>query len=187
MSSPTPSPSTVLQRSLRLSALVAVVCVWALLFSGPVPAAAQIDELQQRLEQVEAEQAQLSATLETATARVDDLTARLAEVRDRSDYLRAEVAKLSKREARARALMDRRLIAIYKGDRASGLMAFATGTSLGDLSSRTHYLSALTRDDAERYEQAAALIAATDARRNELAQVDARLDDLVTEAAQAQA
>ncbi|MPZ73775.1 MAG: peptidoglycan DD-metalloendopeptidase family protein [Nitriliruptorales bacterium] len=164
------------------------VCVWSLV-SGLLPVAAQPDEeaLRQQLEQVEAEQARLSSSLESATARVDDLTARLAEVRDRADALREELDVLERREAKARKLMDRRVVQIYKGDRGNDFMAFATGTSVSELSSRTHYLSALTRDDAQQFEQATALITTAQARRAELAQVDARLDGLSREAADAQA
>jgi murein DD-endopeptidase MepM/ murein hydrolase activator NlpD len=63
----------------------------------------------------------------------------------------------------------------------------AGGRSISDLTQRTHYLRAMTRTETQNYEQASRLIATTQARRAELATVDSRLDDLVAQAADAQA
>ena len=188
MLAPTPSPSTVCQRSSRLLTLVAFVCLWALI-PATFPAAAQSEEeaLRQQLEQVEAEQAELTASLHAATARVDDLTARLAQIRDRADQLRAEIGDLAEQEARARKLIDQRVVAMYKGGSVSSFASIASGKTISDITRRTHYLSAMTRTDAEHYEQAQVLIATTEARRAELGTVDRRLDQLVAEAADARA
>jgi peptidoglycan LD-endopeptidase LytH len=188
MSVPTLPPSTVLRRAPGRLALVVVCCVWALV-AGMLPAVAQTDAdaLRSELDQVEAEQAELSQSLGEATARVDDLTARLAQVRDRSDQLHRELEALAGRSAAARRLMDARIRDIYMGDRVNDMMAFATGTSVADVSRRTHYLTAMTRREQSRFEQAAILVRTTQARQAELDVVDARLDELVTEAAQAQA
>src|SRR5687768_7486968 len=74
MSVPTFPPSTATRRAPGRSALVVVCCVWALV-AGMLPAVAQTDAdaLRSELEQVEAEQAELSQSLGEATARVDDL------------------------------------------------------------------------------------------------------------------
>ena len=188
MSAPTFPPSTASRRAPGRSALVVVCCVWALV-AGVLPAVAQTDAdaLRSELEQVEAEQAELSRSLEEATARVDDLTARLAEVRDRSDTLHAEIKRLAARSEAAQRLMDARVRDIYKGDRVNDMMAFATGTSVSDVSRRTHYLTAMTRTEQTRFEEATILVRTTQARRAELDVVDARLDELVADAAQAQA
>lgn len=188
MSVPTLPPSTALRRAPSRTVLVVATCLWALV-AGTLPAVAQSDSdaLREQLEQVEAEQAELSQSLDEATARVDDLTARLAQVRDRSDELHAEISRLSRRSEVAQRHMDARVRDIYMGNRVNGVMAFATGTSLGDMSRRTHYLTAMTRTQRERFEEASILVATTQARRAELTDVDARLGELVVEAAQAQA
>ena len=188
MSVPTLPPSTAVRRATSVATLVALFCVWALV-AGPLPATAQTDSdaLREELEAVEAEQSALSQSLEEATARVDDLTARLAQVRDRSDELHEELATLQQRSTKARRMVDARIRDIYKGNRVSGAMALATGTSVREMTARTHYLTAMTRNERTRFEEASALVATTQARRDELSVVDARLDELVSEAAQAQA
>ncbi|MBW3654456.1 MAG: hypothetical protein KY433_12965 [Actinobacteria bacterium] len=153
---PTLLPSTALRRATSLVSLVALLCVWVLT-AGLLPAAAQSDEdaLRAELEQVEAEQAALSSSLAEATARVDDLTARLAQVRDRSTELHEELAALEQRGDKAQRLMDSRLRDIYKGKRVNDALAFATGTSsLNEMTARTHYLTAMTREQRTRFEEA---------------------------------
>ena len=168
--------------------LFVVLSVWALV-AGLLPATAQTDAdaLRSELERVEAEQAQLEESLNAATARVDDLTARMAQIRDRGDELRAELADLAKRSARASALLNGRIRDIYKGDMGTGAMSFVTGTSLAEINDRTHYVAALARNDQGDLEEALALVRVTQSRREELAQVDARMAQLVAEAEDAQA
>ena len=188
MSVPALPPSTATRRATSFVSLVALLCV-CVLVSGLVPAAAQTDEdaLREQLEQVEAERAALSDSLADATGRVDDLTARLAQVRDRSRRLRQELEGLRAEGAKAQRLMDARVRDIYKGKRVNDVMAFATGTTLSEMTARTHYLTAMTREQRGRWETAAALVRTTAARQAELRTVDGRLDELVAEAAQAQA
>ena len=188
MSRPTLPPSTAPRRARNRLAVVAALCA-CLLLTGLFPATAQTDEdaIREQLEAVEAQQAELQQSLTTATERVDDLTARLAQIRDRSDELHAELKALRERGQRAKVLTDRRVRRIYKGGRVNTMMAFATGTSMADISMRTHYLTAMTRRSQQEFEQAAGLYRATEAREQELAVVDERLDQLVSEAADAQA
>jgi murein DD-endopeptidase MepM/ murein hydrolase activator NlpD len=188
MAEPTRTPSTAPRRAISVGLLVVVLCAWTLV-AGLLPAAAQTDEdaLRAELEQGEAEQARVAESLTAATARLDDLTGRMAQIRDRADQLRAELQTLSKRGARAEAMMTRRLQEMYKGHGTNGVMAFATGTSLSEMNARTHYVAALARNDRTRLEEATALVTATQARRDELAQVDERMSQLVAEAEDAQA
>ena len=185
---PTLPPSTGPLSARNRIALVAALCA-CLLLTGLSPATGQTDAdaIREQLEAVEAEQAQLQRSLTTATERVDDLTARLAEIRDRSAQLNAELDALRQRGSRAQALTDRRIRRMYKGGRVNTMMAFATGTSVTDISTRTHYLTAMTRRSQQEFERAASLYRATQAREQELAGVNQRVDELVAEAADAQA
>ena len=183
MPTPTPLPSTASRRATSRFVLVAFVCA-VVMVAATFPAVAQEEDarLRSELEQVEAQQQRLSESLTQATQRVDDLTERLSQVRDRSAALRQELDELERRGNTAGRLMTSRVRAMYKGDRVNGLMAFATGESLLQMGQRSHYLTAMTRGDRQEFETAAALSAAAQARRAELAEVDQDLDALVAQA-----
>lgn len=143
--------------------------------------------LSEELERVEARRARISAALGEATAAVDRLTGELNRLQDEARGIEREVAQLEQSAATSREHLARRVSALYRGSVPNEFLGLMAGTSMDDLTARSHYLSALTRSDRAELETAAAVGRRLTARRADLREVVDHRESVAQEARVAQA
>lgn len=143
--------------------------------------------LSEEAERVEAQRARISAALGEATAAVDRLTGELNRLQDEARDIEREVGQLEQTAAKSREHLARRVSALYRGSVPNEFLGLMAGTSMDDLTARSHYLSALTRSDRAELETAAAVGRRLTARRADLREVVERRESVAQEARLAQA
>lgn len=188
----------------RRAALVVVLSVAAMLLpevavpsavAGPSDAElrerqdrleAERGELESGLEQTEAERDRLAERLSSATERVERLRGRLAELEDKAAHLSGEIEDLEQRAASSQERMGERVTELYKRAGQSEVAGLLSGESPADLAGRSHYLVALSRNDREAFEVAAADSMRLARRREELAETTDEVAEVTERARLAQ-
>lgn len=143
--------------------------------------------LSEELERVEAQRTRISQALGEATAAVGRLTGELHSLEDEARGVEREVAQLERTAATSREHLARRVSALYRGSVPNEFLGLMGGTSMDDLTARSHYLSALTRSDRAELETAAAVGRRLTARRADLREVVERRESVAQDARVAQA
>jgi peptidoglycan LD-endopeptidase LytH len=209
------SPGTWWRRLPRLTAVVAVLLSVLLLVPaavGPPSARAQgagdVDQLRQEQQQVEeslqdAREAQagaaaelegaardreaVEAALAEATAAVDEVLGEIDRVRGEQAALRQEVERLQTRADETRQSLAAQIRALYIQGAADDVVLAFRAEQVTEVSSRSHYLTALSRADRGQLERLDVVTTELGARQEELAAVDERLAGLRAEAETRQA
>lgn len=164
-----------------LAALLALVAC-AVLAASPVVAQEPDAALREQLDEVVAQREETDAQLAQATARLDDLTARQGRAREQSEQLGREITQLQETLRTSRTAIDRYAQELYRGQSSGGDWLQAFGAAPQDLGDRSHYLSAVARDEQAAVERSSAAEADLTARRQQAAAVEDELARLQEEA-----
>lgn len=148
---------------------------------------AERESLQADLEELRAKQERLTVKLEEATAEVERLVAELARLSDEVDELEREVASLEDEAAESRDDLGDRVRALFKGAAPNEYLGMLDGASATDTAVRTHYLTALSRNDRTAVEVAAADARRVDRARSEYEAAVERQEVVKAEAEEAKA
>jgi len=154
----------------------------AVLAASPVVAQEPDDALRAQLDEVVREREAADAELAQATARLDDLAARQGRAREQSEQLEREITRLQDALRASRAAIDAYARELYRGRTAGSDWLEAFGAQPQDVGDRSHYLSAVARDEQAAVERAAAAEADLTVRRREAAAVEEELARLAEQA-----
>lgn len=178
---------------------VLVVCAGALA-AGSAPAQTlqqRLSATEDKLSQVEKQEGVLSTEISATSERISTLEAEVAELRNKEatvaaelaakqaelDDARARLVELRSRLQRAIALLEDRLIAIYKTGEPDLLTVVLDADGFDDVLERTEYLERLEDQDSsivgrvrELRDEMAALVATVKAARDEIARRKAELE-----------